>query len=81
MTKVNTAKRMGIRACRITYSTLRNDPNLLRDIARGYYEFVCASPEFVTTENKQFSCLANSAQFKTNLFGVVVDEAHLCYIW
>lgn len=79
--KVNAAKRVGIRACRITYSTMRDDPNLLRDIARGQYELVCASPEFVSPENKQFSFLANSGQFRSNLFRIVIDEAHLCYIW
>ena len=47
----------------------------------GQYELVCASPEFVTPENQQFASLFRNEQFRRNLFAIVIDEAHLCYIW
>ena len=79
--QVAAANRLGIKSCRITYQTLRNNPNLLRDIAQNQYELVCASPEFVTPENKQFAFLLSNEKFRTNLLGIIIDEAHLCYIW
>ena len=79
--KVDAAQRLGIKACRITHSTLRDYECSLGNIAEGKYELICASPEWAIPENKQFSSMINSPQLQANLIGIIIDESQLCFIW
>ena len=65
--------------------TLRETPNLLDDIAKGSFQVVFMCPEFVDPQDKGFMKITGVAQrltvFTRRLGCIVVDEAHLVYIW
>ncbi|OAV86457.1 hypothetical protein PTTG_06812, partial [Puccinia triticina 1-1 BBBD Race 1] len=50
------------------------------EIQQGLYQFVYLSPE-IFLNNKMFEKLYFSSEFQNRLALVVVDEAHMIYIW
>lgn len=63
------------------------NPGLIPEIAIGIYQIVYICPEFIDPRNKSFMRLAGLGQrsktsvFAQRLCGLVIDEAHLVYVW
>ena len=78
----NTA--LGITACHLNAAELRTKPELLDEVSRGLYQVVFVCPEFMDPKDKRFmriTGIAKKSVFASKLMGIVVDEAHLVYIW
>lgn len=81
MDQVQSAQRLGVRACRITQSTMREDKDLITKVANELFELVCVGPEFVDPSNGSFARIIHSSPVRSSLMGIVVDESHLVYTW
>ncbi|OAV97466.1 hypothetical protein PTTG_09166 [Puccinia triticina 1-1 BBBD Race 1] len=68
----------GYTAINLTKANFTNEACL--DIRDGVYNFVYLSPEMFL-DNKTFSNIYFSPNFQSKLALVVVDEAHMIYLW
>jgi superfamily II DNA helicase RecQ len=68
----------GFSAINLTKLTFTKDT--ADEIQKGEYQFVYLSPE-IFLNNKMFEKLYFSSEFQNRLALVVVDEAHMIYIW
>lgn len=65
---------------------MANDPGLLDRAARGEYEAVFLTPEFIRADNPNFIKLLGLggrrySAFRNRLMAVVIDESHLVFHW
>jgi superfamily II DNA helicase RecQ len=75
--------RKGIKASYINSDSLKDNPGLVKDVARSVYQIVNAGPEMTSPNNNaiwQVLDDENSA-FWRSLNVVVVDEAHCVHAW
>lgn len=72
-------------SCRLNAEEASKNPKLIADIATGIYQIVYICPEFIDPRNKSFMKLAGlsskKTQFAQRLCGLVIDEAHLVFVW
>ncbi|EFP90574.2 uncharacterized protein PGTG_16600 [Puccinia graminis f. sp. tritici CRL 75-36-700-3] len=68
----------GFTAINLTKLTFNADT--AEEVRKGEYQFVYLSPE-IFLNNKMFEKLYFSSEFQNRLSLVVVDEAHMIYIW
>ena len=76
----------GIKACALDSASLKDDPGLLIRAARGEYEVVFVTPEFIRADNPRFLRLTGHNTKQKSLFhlgitAIVVDESHLVFHW
>ncbi|KAA1116312.1 ATP-dependent DNA helicase sgs1 [Puccinia graminis f. sp. tritici] len=64
----------------INLTKLTFNPEVAQDIMDGVYQFVYLSPE-IFLNNKLFERCYFSTDFQNRLALIVVDEAHMIYIW
>ncbi|EFP92570.1 uncharacterized protein PGTG_18702 [Puccinia graminis f. sp. tritici CRL 75-36-700-3] len=64
----------------INLTKLTFNPETAADIQKGVYQFVYLSPE-IFLNSKLFESIYFSTEFQNRLALVVVDEAHMIYIW
>ncbi|KAI7955715.1 hypothetical protein MJO29_007114 [Puccinia striiformis f. sp. tritici] len=76
--QVEEKKRVGIPAINLT--TINMTPQTKKEIMRGDYAFVYLSPE-VLLNSSMFHRIFFSPGFQNRLILVVVDEAHMVYVW
>ena len=75
---------LGIKACHLNADEIRAKPELLEDVSRGIYQVVFMCPEFMDPKDKRFMKImgvAKKSVFASKLACIVVDEAHLVYVW
>ncbi|KAG8725193.1 hypothetical protein FRC09_006429 [Ceratobasidium sp. 395] len=72
-------EKLGVRAVNLTKDTTSDE--LFKDIARGEYQLVIASPEYVDEDERFRKYLWNSQQFRDRVTRVVFDEAHCVLEW
>lgn len=64
---------------------LRGDPGLIDRVENAEYQMVFICPEFIDPRNNKFMKLAGIgrrvSKFAMRLGALVVDEAHLVYVW
>lgn len=76
---------MGIKSCRLNAEECKINPGLISEIATGLYQIVYICPELIDPRNKAFMKLAGlgpkKCEFAKRLCALVVDEAHLVYVW
>lgn len=65
---------------------MQNEPELLDQAARGEYEAVFVTPEFIRADNPNFMKLLGLSgrrfsPFRNKLMRVVIDESHLVFHW
>lgn len=76
--------KLGISACHLNADELRAKPELLEEVCRGLYQVVFVCPEFMDPRDKRFmkiTGIAKKSAFASKLGCIVVDEAHLVYVW
>ncbi|KAA1128734.1 ATP-dependent DNA helicase sgs1 [Puccinia graminis f. sp. tritici] len=64
----------------INLTKLTFNPDTAAEIQKGVYQFVYLSPE-IFLNSKLFESIYFSSEFQNRLALVVVDEAHMIYIW
>lgn len=84
--QVRSCVTLGIKACALNAQTMEDDPELLFRAARGEYEAVFVTPEFIRADNLNFMKLLGtngkrSSVFRIRLIAIVIDESHLVFHW
>ena len=74
-----------ISACRLNSDEVRSNPRIIDDVVRGLYRIVFICPEFIDPTDKTFMRIIGLGTkpciFAQRLCCLVVDEAHLVYVW
>ncbi|KAF8241245.1 hypothetical protein K440DRAFT_646186 [Wilcoxina mikolae CBS 423.85] len=76
--QVDNLSRKGVKACYLNSYSRKDNPGLVKEVARGVYQIVYAGPE-MTSPNKDaiWPVLDDEkSAFRRSLKVVVVDEAH-----
>src|SRR5437588_2147920 len=71
----------GISAVAITADEIRNNPEIWKEVERGVYRIVYASPEVLLRPGSYFwiHLVRKKCAFNTRLIGVAIDEVHV--VW
>ncbi|KNE88413.1 hypothetical protein PSTG_18187, partial [Puccinia striiformis f. sp. tritici PST-78] len=64
----------------INLTKMNFDANTSADILTGYYNFIYLSPE-IYLNSKSFDHIYFSPTFQNRLATIVIDEAHVIFIW
>lgn len=75
---------LGITVCHLNAAEIRAKPKLLEEVSRGLYQVVFVCPEFMDPKDKRFmkiTGVAKKSVFASKLACIVIDEAHLVYVW
>ncbi|KAF8475932.1 P-loop containing nucleoside triphosphate hydrolase protein [Kalaharituber pfeilii] len=88
--QVESNERLGVKSCRLTQKTMRDNKDLIKRVAAGDYSIVLVGPEFINSQDNNFRTLLGTqvtrkkkkgSVFAEKLSCIVVDEVHLCYTW
>jgi superfamily II DNA helicase RecQ len=83
--QVQSACKMGIKAVQLSAATMREDPDLLRQVREGLYSMVLIAAEFTASEAWRSLIrddrTGRNSSFAQSLRRIIIDEAHLVREW